>query len=196
SDRFRLVITDRSTYISNSPALRRPLSTAVKIVNLTEHWDHWVETIAWAPDSQGIYFTSEDKGELPIYFMHVNAKLLLDINGIPAIRSQPSVHEIGRGANDDLAVTRDDQLVFTRMSAQAPNEIYKADVSVFAKWLDADVGLLQRKKVNGQLKTGFNPVQITHLNDAVLSQVSMQPVESFWFAGAGGTKVQGFLVKP
>jgi dipeptidyl aminopeptidase/acylaminoacyl peptidase len=34
------------------------------------------------------------------------------------------------------------------------------------------------------------------MNDAVLAKVAMQPVEPFWFAGAGGTKVQGFLVKP
>src|SRR5260370_31431019 len=82
------------------------------------------------------------------------------------------------------------------MSAQAPNEVYKADVSVFVKWLDAAVGLLKRKEVSDQLKNGFKAIQLTHLNDAVLSQVSMQPVESFWVAGAGGTKVQGFLVKP
>src|SRR5215472_6454970 len=162
SDRFRLVVCDR---------LSRKTTT------LTESWDHWVENIAWSPDSQGIFFTSEDKGEIPIFFMHINAKLLLDINGIPAIRGHLSVHEIGRGANDELAVSPDGQtLVFTRMSAQAPNEIYKADVSLFVTWLDADVGLLQRKKVSNQLKSGFNAVQLTHRNDAVLSQVSMQPV--------------------
>ena len=38
--------------------------------------------------------------------------------------------------------------------------------------------------------------ELSHLNDTVLAKVAMQPVESFWFAGAGGTKVQGFLVKP
>ena len=37
---------------------------------------------------------------------------------------------------------------------------------------------------------------LTHLNDAVLSQVAMSPLESFWFTGARGDKVQGFLVKP
>ncbi len=37
---------------------------------------------------------------------------------------------------------------------------------------------------------------LTHLNDAVLSQVAMSPLESFWFTGAHGDKVQGFLVKP
>src|SRR5260370_8173236 len=58
------------------------------------------------------------------------------------------------------------------MSAHAPKEVYKF--------------VLDSKEA----------VQLTHLNDAVLSQVAMQPVESFWFAGAGGTKVQGFIIKP
>ncbi len=39
-------------------------------------------------------------------------------------------------------------------------------------------------------------LQFTGLNDAVLSQVSMSPLETFWFEGAHGDKVQGFLVKP
>ena len=38
--------------------------------------------------------------------------------------------------------------------------------------------------------------KLTHLNDSVLSQVAMSPLESFWFTGAHGDKVEGFLVKP
>src|SRR5213079_3723555 len=52
SDRFRLVVYDRASGA---------------ITNLTENFDRWVETIVWAPDSQSLYFTSEDKGEMPIY---------------------------------------------------------------------------------------------------------------------------------
>ena len=37
---------------------------------------------------------------------------------------------------------------------------------------------------------------VTHVNDALLSQVAMSPLESFWFTGANGDKVEGFLVKP
>src|SRR5262249_29710857 len=78
-------------------------------------------------------------------------------------------------------------LVFTRMSIKAPNEIYKFDLAELAKPLGPAL-------VGGASQSGA--VQLTHLNDAVLSQVSMQPAESFWFTGAEGTKVQGFLVKP
>src|SRR5262249_28974212 len=83
------------------------------------------------------------------------------------------VQEIVRGANDDIQVSpAGTTLVFTRMSVRAPNEIYKLS--------------LVTKKAE----------PLTHLNDAVLGQVSTQPAEPFWFAGAGGTRVQGFIVKP
>jgi dipeptidyl aminopeptidase/acylaminoacyl peptidase len=163
SDRFRLVVYDRKTG---------------DIRNLTEDFDQWVETIAWSPDSKTIYFTSENKGEAPIYRVNVNAHPPTNDKAYVSPKTTPStawysVEEFTRGVNDELSVTPDGKtLVFTRLSAQAPNEVYKMD--------------LESKKVE----------ELSHLNDTVLARVSMQPVESFWFAGAGGTKVQGFLLKP
>jgi len=37
---------------------------------------------------------------------------------------------------------------------------------------------------------------LSHLNDALLPQLELKPMETFGFAGANGTKVQGFLIKP
>ena len=144
SDRFRLVIYDRKSG---------------QIRNLTENVDRWVEAVAWAPDSKTIYFTSEDKGEIPIYSIDI---------------SKPNqIHEILRGADDELQVSQDGRtLVFSRMSVQAPTEIYKLALG------------------------SKEPVQLTHLNDPVLSQVIMPPMDSFWFAGDAGTRVQGFIIRP
>jgi dipeptidyl aminopeptidase/acylaminoacyl peptidase len=145
SDRFRLVIYDRQNG---------------QIRNLTENFDRWVGTIVWAADSKGLYFTAEDKGDAPIYYVSIAGN---------------DVARIADGTNDDLAVTGDGQtLVFTHMSIQAPNEIYSA-------------------------APGHPPAQLrqmTHLNDAVLSQISMQPLEPFWFMGSEKIKVEGFLLKP
>jgi dipeptidyl aminopeptidase/acylaminoacyl peptidase len=155
SDRFRLVVYDRKSG---------------EIKNLTENFDQWVETIAWSPDSKYIYFTSENKGEAPIYRIDIAAaNAPVSTVGIRA----NAIQEITRGVNDELSVTADGKaLVFTRLSVQAPNEVYKMD--------------LDSKKAE----------ELSHLNDTTLANVAMQPVESFWFSGAGGTKVQGFLVKP
>ena len=155
SDRFRLVVYDRNSG---------------QIKNLTEDFDQWVEAVAWSPDSKFIYFTSENKGEAPIYQLNpaaANAPV-----SAARIRSN-AIQEITRGVNDEVSVTPDGKtLVFTRLSTQAPNEVYKMD--------------LDTKKVE----------ELSHLNDATLAKIDLPPVEAFWFAGAGGTKVQGFLLKP
>ncbi len=41
-----------------------------------------------------------------------------------------------------------------------------------------------------------SPQRLTHVNDAILETISMSPMESFRFAGAGGTVVQGFIIRP
>jgi dipeptidyl aminopeptidase/acylaminoacyl peptidase len=163
SDRFRLVLYDRKSG---------------QINNLTGDVDRWVETIAWSPDSSDVYFTSEDKGEVPIFVVNAHShapRSDLLPGKHPTIPSTEyyDVVEITRGANDDLSLAPDGKtLVFTRMSVRAPNEVYKLAIG------------------------NKEAVQLTHLNDAVLTQIAMQPLESFWFVGAGGTKVQGFIVKP
>jgi dipeptidyl aminopeptidase/acylaminoacyl peptidase len=77
---------------------------------------------------------------------------------------------------DDLKYGLDRQLYFTRMSAGAPNEIWARSVGV------------------GTDKA--TPWPVTHMNDALLSQIDMQPLESFTFKGANNDDVQGFMVKP
>jgi dipeptidyl aminopeptidase/acylaminoacyl peptidase len=46
--------------------------------------------------------------------------------------------------------------------------------------------------------SGLHPLGdgVTHLNDALLAQLDLPPMESFWFTAADKTKVQGFLIKP
>jgi dipeptidyl aminopeptidase/acylaminoacyl peptidase len=84
------------------------------------------------------------------------------------------VQENAAGYSDDLAVTNDGKtLLFTRMSLRHPIEIYKFP-----------------EPPRGSVE------ELTHFNDAVLSQVAMSPLESFWFPGAHNDKVEGFLVKP
>jgi dipeptidyl aminopeptidase/acylaminoacyl peptidase len=39
-------------------------------------------------------------------------------------------------------------------------------------------------------------IELTHLNNSLLSQLALSPLEPFWFEGAEGTKVEGFIVKP
>jgi dipeptidyl aminopeptidase/acylaminoacyl peptidase len=80
---------------------------------------------------------------------------------------------------DDLVWDQNtSRLFFTRMSIAAPNEVYAFALS--GKSLDGTV----------------SPEQLSHMNDAVLSPIDMQPLESFTFKGANNDEVQGFMVKP
>ena len=130
----------------------------------------WVGTIAWDPDSSRIYFTSENQGGAPIVVVKIRPGFLEDDYAGTEQSEIPQV--VSRGFNDDQAIMPDGTtLAFTRMSLQSPTEIYK---------------------LTGKAEA----VPLTHINDALLSQIDMQPIESFWFTGARKDKVEGFLVKP
>ncbi len=79
------------------------------------------------------------------------------------------------GYADDLAVVPGGKvLLFTQMSVTYPNQIRKYELA------GSDT---ESKKV-------------ADLNAAVLSRVLMSSLETFWFPGAFGDQVQGFLVRP
>jgi dipeptidyl aminopeptidase/acylaminoacyl peptidase len=85
-----------------------------------------------------------------------------------------------RGYADDLAFSLDGKtLFFTRMSLKRPNEIWKLVLPEKTDWDNLPRG-----------------EHLTHFNDAVLSQIDMSPLETFWFKGANNDEVEGFLVKP
>ncbi|HVP42009.1 MAG TPA: S9 family peptidase, partial [Terriglobales bacterium] len=167
SDKFRLVVYERATG---------------KITNLTERFDRWVDSIAWSPDSKVLYFTAEHKAHSLIY----GVKTSPDRGGVYRI------HALVGGTNGDPAVTPDGKkLVFARVSVSAPNEIYASDAAF--KGCPAQSGDVDKGKERCTL---HEATPITHMNDAVLAQVQMQPLEPFWFTGSQQAKVQGFLVKP
>ena len=150
-----------------------------KITDLTPNFDRWVDFIAWAPDSKSIYFTAENEGENPIYKLDVT-------------KTSPWPMEMVGGFNDAPAPTADGKLlVFDRMSVEAPNEIYSAPLQ-FPQCGTAIPPNAYR--LADCLLSKGEP--LTKLNDAVLSQIQMQPLEPFWFDGSLQDQVQGFLVKP
>src|SRR5208282_6825152 len=59
-----------------------------------------------------------------------------------------------------------------------------------------DVQANQSEKA-GTWHAGYVAVQpATHLNDALLAQLDLPAMESFWFTAADKTKLQGFLIRP
>ncbi len=174
SDRWRLMLYDWET------GSRK---------NVTEDLDRWVGSFAWSHDSKHIYFASEDKGESPIYHLSADGK---------------EFKEVVRGYNDNLSVTPDDQsLLFTRMSLEYPNEISSTSVLDFAG-KGVPGYFLSAVNHGGPVSGGRTVSQLSHVNDSVLSQITLSPPESpkattfepFWFTGANNDKVQGWIIKP
>ncbi len=183
SDRFRLMLYDRKTGDEK---------------NLTENWDHWVGSFGWAGPHE-LFLTAEDEGQSPIYY--VVPELCPD--GCRPIK-------LVDGFNDDIAASEkpvtdnatalSETVLFTRMSLRAPTEIFilkraEHDACVIGSEKIKAMLLGQSKEPLPECAAG-NARQLTHFNDAVLSQIEMPALESFWVTGAHNDKVQGFLVKP
>jgi len=167
SDRFRLMLYDRKTGEKK---------------NLTENWDRWVGTFAWTPTSKDLYFSAENDGTAPIYHTRVD--------------SPTWPFEFTAGFNDDLVLSPNGKsLLFSQMSVHAPNAIYSAPID-FSRCEVEIAGKGKQPRYTATDCELSKSEALTHLNDSVLSQVSMSQLESLWFKGANGDKVQGFLLKP
>lgn len=79
---------------------------------------------------------------------------------------------VGDHTNSSVTVTRDRRLVFLQDSLTLPAEIFTA------------------------LFDGAGLRQITHANAERLASAEMSSPEEFWFEGAGGDKVHGWLLRP
>jgi dipeptidyl aminopeptidase/acylaminoacyl peptidase len=178
SDRFRLMLYDRKRGTT---------------ANATEDFDGWVGTFAWAPDSQRLYFVSENKGESPIY------TLWFEFTG-KDLEVRSRIAELLPGFNDDLFFSSKAALLFfTRMSLGSPTGIFSSKLSFSvgcADALDEKTKKIHETCIPPTVDADRAPTQRSHFNDALLSQIDIQPLESFWFTGAHNDKVEGFLVKP
>ncbi|HTP44509.1 MAG TPA: S9 family peptidase, partial [Candidatus Acidoferrum sp.] len=98
SDRWRLMLYDRQK---------------AEPINLTEKVDLSIESFAWSPDSKAVYFTAEEKSELPVF-------------SIAAVAGSTPKQVLG-GYNAELGVSGDGRtLVLERTSLTMPGEIFVA----------------------------------------------------------------------
>ncbi|HEY1755905.1 MAG TPA: S9 family peptidase [Bryobacteraceae bacterium] len=99
SDRFRLVVLDRTTGRSSS---------------VTEGLDRWVGSFTWSPDSTRLFFTVEDRGRTGLQM-------------VPATGGGSRNIISGSSSLDDVQFTSDGRtMIYTEESGSRPAEIYKA----------------------------------------------------------------------
>jgi dipeptidyl aminopeptidase/acylaminoacyl peptidase len=146
-----------------------------KTRDATEKFDRSVGSFVWRqwenPETIDLLFTAEDHGESEIY---------------SGMATEAGAYKIGRESGplhaDDLSFSRSsDRVFFSKMTISAPNEIW-------VMWCHSFLGTFPASE--GEAKP------VTHMNDALLAQIDMQPLEPFTFKGANDEEVQGFMVKP
>jgi len=176
SDRFRLMLYDRET------KEKRDLTEENEL-------DRWVGSFTWTPDSLRILFTAEDMGRQSIYVLDVVRKNFpIGAYGQCELCG-PDLHKLGwaGGYSDDIAVSKDGNIWFTEMTATGPMTIKHLGPGQICQASDPTKC--------GDVQFVLKP-PVESINTALLLQIAMSPLESFWFEGAHGDKVEGFLVKP
>jgi dipeptidyl aminopeptidase/acylaminoacyl peptidase len=166
SDKFRLSLYDRATKTAK---------------DLLPRFDNWVDEFAWAPDSTEIAFASGAKGEVPIYSVAIDGSRFNEWT------------TLGRadGEFGDFHYLDDkSHLIGSRVTASKPSEVVRIIPSA------STIEGTNSKGEFGPVGYGIDVLPVTHLNDALLSQLDLPKMESFWFLTKDGVKVQGFLIRP
>lgn len=130
-------------------------------------WDRNADTYQFTPDGRALVVGTVDAGRTKLY------RVLLTTRGTA---TAAPLLLVGEHNNTAPSLTRDGRAVaWVQDAAERPGEVY--------------VGMLGAR--------GMRDVhQLTHVNDALVAQLRLHGAEEFWFRGAGGDSVQGFVVKP
>ena len=182
SDRFRLVVYDRA---------------AKTIKDLLPLFDSWVDEFIWSPNSLEIFFTAGDYGVEDIYEAFLpNGKS----NFINPWGAELSLAAAGAEFSNLGIVTERSplgtfniytkSLVATRMTINQPAEVVAVHLSD-----DLFHQLPDKLGVMSSNASGSSFRQITHLNDALLAQLDLPAMESFWFLVDDKNKAQGHQIE-
>jgi dipeptidyl aminopeptidase/acylaminoacyl peptidase len=148
------------------------------IKDLMPKFDGWVDEFVWTPDSQRLYFASGREGEeMPDF---------IPVTGWSATVTDPE----DEGEYSDLRITPGGQMmVGIRTTMDTPSEVAFMTIEddrmvCTTEWCrDLDTVDLTLRST-------------THMNRSILEGLQLAKMESFWFGGAEGTKVEGFILRP
>jgi dipeptidyl aminopeptidase/acylaminoacyl peptidase len=146
-----------------------------KIIDLMPELTDWVDEFTWAPDSSFILFASPHQGEEQIRLVATDEEV--PGSGKYAVGTRPESGEFS-----DLRVTPNAGIVAVRMTVDHPSDVVRIPRQTY--------------DTNGTMVGGHEMFALTHDNEALMAQLDLSKMEAFWFAGANGTKVEGFVVRP
>ncbi len=129
-------------------------------------WDRNADAYAFAPSGDAIYVTAVDASRNKLYRFSRTAS---------GWTTKPQLLTSG-GNNFSASMSGDGKTIaWLQDATERPAEVYVANVGA----------------------AGLSGVRrLTHENDPLLAQLKLNPAEDFWFKGADGDSVQGFVIKP
>jgi dipeptidyl aminopeptidase/acylaminoacyl peptidase len=139
---------------------------------LLASWDRNADSYFFAPDMSALYVNTTDAGREKLY------RFVLEQGtaGSSLVKPRGPALIVGEHNNAGFTLSADGRtLAWARDAAEQPTEVFVATVEPSGKAVAR---------------------QLTHENDALVARLAVNPVEDFWFKGAGGDSVQGFIVKP
>jgi dipeptidyl aminopeptidase/acylaminoacyl peptidase len=174
SDKFGLVVYDRE---------KKTIKNA-----LPGFFDNWVDEFIWA-SPQWLFFTSPAAGNEVVFDVSpTNGNM-----GVMAFGGSFSdLHQVTRPPKPGTIDLTPNSIIAIRAEVDRPPEV----VSV----LESDSSSIcfecgDAHPIPTQANASVaNP--ISHLNDALLSQLDLPKMQSFWFRAKDGTKLEGFVIPP
>jgi dipeptidyl aminopeptidase/acylaminoacyl peptidase len=119
--------------------------------------------------AEGLAWSPDSK---TIYFTAEN-ETLSPIYGVDVRGGAEPKKIVAEGFNSAVSISREGKfMAFERTSLTMPAEVFVSTGD------------------------GTSAQQVTHHNDALLAKLDMNAPETFWFEGAGGSRVQAMLIRP
>lgn len=137
-----------------------------KSSELLPSWDRNADAYFLAPDVSALYVNTTDAGREKLFRFDFS------------LATPPKRHVLAVSDHNNASFTLSSDgrtLAWVRDAADRPAEVYAGTVTP-----------------DGRVEAR----QVSHENDALVARLALNPVEDFWFKGAGGDSVQGFILKP
>jgi dipeptidyl aminopeptidase/acylaminoacyl peptidase len=134
-------------------------------------WDRNADAYFFAPDMSALYVNTMDAGREKLF------RFVLEQGtaGASLVKPRGPAVLVGDHNNASFTLAADGRtLAFVRDATDRPAEVFTANIESNAATVR----------------------QLTHENDALVASLAVNPAEDFWFKGAAGDSVQGFIVKP
>jgi dipeptidyl aminopeptidase/acylaminoacyl peptidase len=183
SDRFRLMLFDREkkTIRELMPRLTTPKGI---------RYDGWIDEFTWVPDGAAIVFVSGSHGTEAIFSVNVLENQIANPIFVRLTSDGEFADVRTVMAGNPLDVT----IVATKTEVTMPNELVSITGLGLGHTMYDLVDIASEKPDVTAIDAPEQ--QLSHLNGALLTQLDLPIMENFWFAGAEGTKVQGFILRP